>query len=233
LRSRRRPKNCREAFCVAIPRLVFDSPVREDRGWKGDRPHGRFQSYRGGGPDKDESKRQQAREWAEHEFSWTIREVAANTLRIIRGAGKPDELLLQMKRTIDAAVKFQEAHDFWPQNLIANELQIQSRVENFHDGLREGRYTQATINPWSEDGTFEKMDAEYIIQCGALQTIASDLVGQLTQKRAGEREFHDGIRGWIQNREEQARKQEKERKANRAAQSARKPRKKDHGPFVL
>lgn len=136
-----------------------------------------------------------------------------HTLRIIRGAGKPDELLLQMKRTIDAAIEFQGAHGFSPQSLIARELQVQSRVENFYGGLREGKYTQASIDRWSEDGTFEKMYAKYVIQCGALQTIASDLVGQRTQKCAGERELHDGIRDWIRSRETQARKQEKQRKA--------------------
>jgi len=35
---------------------------------------------------------------------------AANMLRIIRGAGKPYELLVQMKKAIDSAIKLQELY---------------------------------------------------------------------------------------------------------------------------
>jgi hypothetical protein len=74
-----------------------------------------FKVIDGGGPSKEEREKAQAqeeqarmREWAEGDVSWAARECAANMLRIIRGAGKPHELLLQMKKVIDSAVKFQE-----------------------------------------------------------------------------------------------------------------------------
>jgi hypothetical protein len=61
----------------------------------------------GDGPGKEARDLERDREWAKREFSWAIRDTAANTLRIIRGAGKPYELLLQMKKAIDSAIKFQ------------------------------------------------------------------------------------------------------------------------------
>jgi hypothetical protein len=140
----------------------------------------------------------------------------------LRGAGKPGELLLQMKRAVDAAIKFQETHGLWPEHIIANDLQIQSGVEKFYAGLQEGRHSQESIDRWTEDGTFEEMHAEHAIQCGALQMIASELIGQRTQKSAGEREFNQGIRDWIKNREMQARRQKEELKASRSAQGAKK-----------
>ena len=202
---------------------LFLTAFSERIGAAGDRPVADFRVIEGGAPDKDESKRQQAREWAEHEFSWAIREVSANTLRILRGAGKPDELLLQMKRAIDAAVKYQETHSVWPGHLVANELQIESGVEKIYDGVRDGRHTQASIERWEEDGTFEKMHAEHIIQCGALQTIASELLGQSTQKSAGKREFRQGINDWVDNHERQVKKS---RETARAAVRVRKINKK-------
>jgi hypothetical protein len=50
------------------------------------------------------------REYATSDLSWAIRETASNMLRIIRGAGKPHELLIQMRKVIDTANKFQEIH---------------------------------------------------------------------------------------------------------------------------
>jgi hypothetical protein len=47
---------------------------------------------------------------------------------------------------------------------------------------------------WDEDGTFDKMYAEGAIQRGALQIVASKLLDQVMQVRAGESEMHEGIR---------------------------------------
>ena len=45
-----------------------------------------FKVIDGGGPGKDDRDRQRDQEWAQDEFSWAIRETAANLLRIVRGA---------------------------------------------------------------------------------------------------------------------------------------------------
>ncbi|QIG91970.1 MULTISPECIES: hypothetical protein [unclassified Bradyrhizobium] len=69
-----------------------------------------FRIIEGSGPDKEEREKQErdaeaqrALERVKNDVERTIRDVAANMLRIIRGAGKPYEILMQMKSVIDAA----------------------------------------------------------------------------------------------------------------------------------
>jgi hypothetical protein len=68
-----------------------------------------FKVIDGDGPGKEAQDLERNREWAKHEFSWAIRETAANTLRIIRGAGKPhDHAYLDPQQTCggDALLTF-------------------------------------------------------------------------------------------------------------------------------
>ena len=89
-----------------------------------------FKVIEGDGPGKEERDKERQREWATSEFSWAIRETAANMLRIIRGAGKPYQLLMQMKKTIDSAINFQELHGYWPNDVMANKLRLQDEVDD-------------------------------------------------------------------------------------------------------
>jgi hypothetical protein len=105
-----------------------------------------FRIIDGGGPDKEDRERQQAREWAQSDVERTVCELAANMLRIIRGAGKPYQILLQMKAVIDSAVEFKKVHGYWPDDIIANELHLKSKDEEYWEGQREGRYTKEQVN---------------------------------------------------------------------------------------
>jgi hypothetical protein len=89
---------------------------------------------------------------------------------------------------------------------------------------REGTLDQVTIDRWWKDGTFDRMMAEHTIYRGALQAIASELIGQNPQKRSGESELHDGVRQWIRVRDERIQKDREAAKA-RPAPLKRKPRK--------
>jgi hypothetical protein len=184
-----------------------------------------FKVIDGDGQGKEERERERDREFAKHEFSWAIRDTAANMLRIIRGAGKPYELLLQMKKAIDSAIKFQELHNYWPYDVIANDLKLEDEEETLSARAREGTIDQASIDRWLENGTFERMLAEHTIYRGALQAIASEMIGQTPQKRSGQNEFHEGIRHLIRVREERIRKDREAAKAARPAPAKRKPRK--------
>jgi hypothetical protein len=195
-----------------------------------------FRVIEGGGPDKEVQERQRAQEWAKHEVERTVREVAANVLRIIRGAGKPHEILVQMKAVIDAAIKFQEVHNYWPNDVIANELHLTSKDEEYWEGERQGRYTKEQVDRWLGDGRHEQLLAEHTIQRGVLQAIASELIGQDMQQRTGESEFHDGLRRWSDNREERLRKRrEAERMVARGAvpEKKKKPKKRHEPPVIL
>jgi hypothetical protein len=105
-----------------------------------------FKVIDGDGPGKEEREREADRQWAKQEFSQAIREVAANMLRIIRGAGKPYDLLPQMKTAIDTAIKFQELHHHWPYDVIASDLALEDEVEIRLARARDGAIDQASID---------------------------------------------------------------------------------------
>ena len=128
-----------------------------------------FKVIDGDGPGKEERDKERQREWATSEFSWAIRETAANMLRIIRGAGKPYELLMQMKKTIDSAINFQELHGYWPNDVMANKLRLQDEVDDCLERGRSGALAQEHIDRWTKDCTFEQMSAEHTLYRGVLQ----------------------------------------------------------------
>jgi hypothetical protein len=130
---------------------------------------------------------------AEQDFKNALRAAAANMLRIIRGAGKPYELLIQLSDVVSAAVKVRDVTGHLPIDLMVTILQGESKTEAIWERYGKGEIDKATIDRWQEDGTIDKEYAESSIQAGALQIIASRLVYQTLQERAGETEMRDGI----------------------------------------
>jgi hypothetical protein len=65
------------------------------------------------------------------------------------------------------------------------------------------------------------MMAEHTMYRGALQIIASGLIGQNTQQRAGDSEFHEGLRCMERVRDERLKKFREEQRTSRTA--ARRP----------
>jgi hypothetical protein len=186
-----------------------------------------FRVVDGGGPGGEERDGQLQRDWVEKELSGALRDVAANMLRIIRGAGKPYDLLRQIKTVVDVADRFQHLHQRFPNDIIANSLRLESEAETIIARARAGdRFSQSDVDRWLEDGTFEKMWAEHTVLCGSLQIIASDLIGQTTQKTAGQREFRDGLREVERVR---ADRRQKAHEGQRAGQSASGPPKGKRG----
>jgi hypothetical protein len=131
---------------------------------------------------------------AEQDFKNAVRAAAANMLRIIRGAGKPHELLIQLSDVVSAAVKVRDFTGYLPTDLMVTILQGESKTEAIWERYRKGEIDKATIDRWQEDGTIDKAYAESSIQAGALQIIASRFVYQTLQERAGETEMRDGIK---------------------------------------
>jgi hypothetical protein len=190
-----------------------------------------FKVIDGGGQDKEERERQQKehdrqrdREWAQSDFSWAIRDCAANMLRIIRGAGKPHELMRQMQKALNASEKFREVHGYWPQDVIANALCLEDEFEKHRARVHEGTLDQGALDRWWKDGTFERMTAEHTIYRGALQIVASQLIGQSTQQAAGDRELHDGLRNYERAREDQRERRRQETRASRVTTTKKRKR---------
>jgi hypothetical protein len=189
-----------------------------------------FKVIDGEGPGKEERDRERARDWAMQEFSSEIRDCAANTLRVVRGAGKPYELLRQFTRVIESAVKYKELHDYWPSSdVIANALRMEDEMETILERGRARTLDQVHIDRWWKDGTFDRMMAEHTMYRGVMQIVASGLVGQSTQKSAGDREFHEGLRSLEKFREERRKNFVEEQRANRPAPRRPAPKKRKLG----
>jgi hypothetical protein len=149
-----------------------------------------FQVIEGGGEHRDAE-----RDLAEQEFANYLREAAANMLRVIRGAGRPGALIKQCHDMVVAAIDFREVAGHGPPAAkVASILAVEDEADEMFRKHASGQIKQESIDRWDEDGTFDRMYAEGAIQRGALQIVASKLLDQVMQVRAGESEMHDGIR---------------------------------------
>jgi hypothetical protein len=110
---------------------------------------------------------------AERELSWETREMAANLLRVIRGAGKPHQLPQQIITLGEHILETHKAARAWA-IWSAMEEALQSAMPDFFDAPEH----EAHIG---------------VIAQGSLQFVASRLVHQPAQEAAGEREIESGI----------------------------------------
>ena len=147
-----------------------------------------FTLIEGGGPEGRD------RILAEQELRNALRETAANMLRIIRGAGRPYELISQFNEAVKAAIRFNDAFAHWPPSyMLAEMLEMYDEPDEIQNKQSSGRFSQADIDRWYEDATMDRIYAEHAIKAGVLQLIASQFVGQTLQERAGETEMSRGI----------------------------------------
>lgn len=149
---------------------------------------------------------ERARTWATEAVSWAVRDLAANLLRIVRGAGKPHEVVGQIAGLTQALASYREAfgHGLLPHEL-SGMLSI-DHPEEWRTGLK--------------NSALHRLYAEERIVRGALQVAASRLVEQRTQERVGERELRDGVRDLEDARAEMRREME----AERVSTSTKRPR---------
>lgn len=124
-----------------------------------------------------------------------LRELYANMLRIIRGAGDPMDLFRQMQTALEQAIAHQELTGFLPSGqFIRAAISLADPYLEMREDVREGKITKQDLERWEDDGTIAVMLAEHQVVAGALQIVASELVAQKTQQRLGENELHEGIR---------------------------------------
>jgi len=151
-----------------------------------------------------------ARKRASQRVDDALRELTANLLRVVRGAGRPHDIADQSLALTDSLVAYREATGVLP----------------FGDDLA------AVIQPgepdlrlWGGDEQARHYAHQLVIK-GSLQVTASRLLHQPTQEAAGRREMHDGMVE-IEAMRAATREQAKaESRAYRAAQRVKpKPRK--------
>ncbi len=132
---------------------------------------------------------------AEEALAWPYKELAANLLRVVRGAGSSARLLDQMGEVIHQSREYYEVVGHWPApRTIDNILHIKTPAEEIEEILQNDRCSQEDIDRWEDDGSMAADRAVYKICRGALQKCASQLVDQRTHERTTENNLYKGVR---------------------------------------
>lgn len=135
-----------------------------------------------------------------------LRHLAANLMRITRGAGAPEDLVPQMVEFLEAFNAYGDAAGIPPSPFTIREM-LDTSIDN--DTLVEMSYPEQT-----------KIDGEEAILRGSLQIAASRLVWQRLQERAGEDEMQRGLRLLKEAREAREEERRQERLEERRAAKA-------------
>lgn len=149
--------------------------------------------------------------WAQQDVDRALVELAANVIRVVRGAGKPHQLLGQCADVVNAAVAYREAAGMLP-----SPFSLAESIRLRHEGFE-----------YDDHFWLERQISKRLMIDGALQVAASKLLGQHLQIRRGEDEMDRGIRNLERAKEDLRKKRAAEERAARprAAVSKKKPAK--------
>lgn len=118
------------------------------------------------------------------EVKHCLRSLTANLIRVTRGAGKSYELTSQVFELADALTKYRAVFG----------CGVSSDVLN--------RMLNGPVTPrLNGNDEYGRKSAEHLVIRGALQIVASRLLGQRTQESAGEGELLDGVNAVIAHRQ--------------------------------
>ena len=145
-----------------------------------------------------------ARRRAVDEMAWPLKELAANLIRTVRGAGTPGLLASQMVAVLKKLESYHDAVGSYPSGGEISEA-LSIRFRHQEAGIPRDDFEAAIAT---------------IVQ-GALQVAASELLGQHTQISAGETEMLDGVRRLEQHWETVRREAAKTIKPRRSATKRR------------
>ena len=151
----------------------------------------------------DKSDADYARERAEEEVLWALRELTANLMRVTRGAGKPWQIVHEAARFIEAVAAYR---DVCP------------------SGFPDFTSLQVDTKPLSRlkgADLYRAMGEEQVVR-GALQITASRILDQATQRAAGHHEMYDGLRAIEEARREAREERERVERERQAAMRAEK-----------
>ncbi len=142
--------------------------------------------------------------------------LAANIIRVVRGAGRPDDIIDQCNEVLKAAIEYHDkTQRFVPYQSVAAALRLErEEIDDYHSYFGQ---RQLAIRRMVK---------------GSLQIAASSLLKQLTQIHMGQAELDDGYRELESLREERRKQREAESgrvaarpKRKSTARKARKPKK--------
>lgn len=144
-------------------------------------------------------------EWARGQLRRPLRELAANVIRVVRGAGRSYEIAEQCIAVIEAHRNYFDKVGSWP------------AAWEIDQALAIGRDRDTQVY----DEAWERAVARETILRGSLQVAASRLVGQNTQENRGRSELMEGVNSIIQIREEARMRLAEEDRARRQAEKAK------------
>lgn len=121
-----------------------------------------------------------ARKLASGQVSWALRDMTANLLRVVRGAGKPNEIVNQTSELLKALVAYRDTVGHPPPPDELAEILSIERTQDWRSGVA----ASAPVLAEAEDRAVR----------GALQIAASRLIEQPRQEQSGAREMRVGIR---------------------------------------
>ena len=140
----------------------------------------------------EQSESDIAKKRAEEEIGIELRALAANMLRVIRGAGKAYDLARDMSTCLKAFQGYYDAHNVRPDS---------SRLQK---ALNFDPDEYSRFNPGMDEAGMEQwhiQTAENEVCRAALQVIASKLIGQRTQDHQGHNDLYSAIRSLDEARE--------------------------------
>jgi len=129
-------------------------------------------------PVSSDTEQDLKRQQATAEMAYASRQLAANLIRVVRGAGRPFQLGDQCADFLNVAQAYRAAHGVWP-------------TEEMHDWLSVSSDVDERVRVGGADAA--KMRAVDDIIAGSLQMAASRLLSQRTQEAAGKSEMVRGI----------------------------------------
>jgi hypothetical protein len=146
---------------------------------------------------------------AAENVEWPLRDLTANLIRVVRGAGKPYAIRDQLAAVLTAMSDYRDAAGRWPSSdELANMVAMQ------RPQWLETTSSEIRAEDWAKSRIIR----------GALQMTASELLGQRTQEAAGESEMYDGI-NQIEDLRTKRRAEWAAQTSSRSSLPKRKPRK--------
>lgn len=133
--------------------------------------------------DEDRAKLAAERDQAEARwrFGVALRQLAANLIRVTRGAGQGYSVGEQANTLLEVAVQYRDAFGHWP-----SDWEYREALQ--HEDDRDDEYGPRQ----------QRQDAIDTIIRGSLQIAASRMLEQPLQVKAGERELDAGLRDYVE-----------------------------------
>lgn len=165
---------------------------------------GRLAACRGQGPGTEDivvrvvsenSDEEIAKRQAERQLGFELREMAANPLRVIRGAGRPGDLRKQLEQCLQTYEAHGEASGYYPMpEVVARMLDAERPWPPADSDDRRHDDWSANLDEAGELYFVQKLYKRKIGKA-TLQIIASSLADQRTQQSRGESDLMDALAG--------------------------------------